>query len=277
MTIAAGFVCSDGILLASDTLYSGAVNTFGQKFWILDHGDCCVVFGGAGTQRGLRRTRDEIQRGLQSGMSRQEVIESIDAALRDVNERLSPADSSERTDALIAIRTGEGERLYHNEGYSMLSVIDDFSHCVGFGNSLGFYFTRTLFRPNMPMRWAKVVAAHLIKQCKLHVGSCGGDTHLIELPSTGAPKFIDNQSEIQDYEQHLAQIDSAMSIVLPGADPNASDITIEHRLQILHEAIRKARGLAVAVMAHIPSTATVHAPAITPSAPMMPVEKKEEQ
>ena len=69
MTIAAGFVCSDGILLASDTLYSGTGqgNKYGRKSWVLDRGDVLVCFGGAGTEGGLLRTRDEIDRKLKRG------------------------------------------------------------------------------------------------------------------------------------------------------------------------------------------------------------------
>ena len=59
--IAAGFICTDGVLLASDTLYSntGMGQKFGPKFWIINHGDLCVAFGGAGTEAGLLRARDE--------------------------------------------------------------------------------------------------------------------------------------------------------------------------------------------------------------------------
>lgn len=215
MTIAAGFICSDGLLFASDTLYSGQVNRYGRKFWTFDHGDVCVVFGGAGTERGLLRTRDEIGAGLSPGMSLRDVVRTIDAALTDVNARMQSA-PEDRTYALVGIQCDGSQALYHNDGGgSMLSPVNDSSQCVGYASSLGFYFTRQLFTSRMPLRWAKVVAAYLIKQCRDHSGYCGGKTNLIELPLNHAPRVIDDKTEIDALEAHLSVIDDAMRIILP--------------------------------------------------------------
>jgi hypothetical protein len=55
----------------------------------------------------------------------------------------------------------------------------------------------------MPLRWAKVVAAQLIKQCKRHSGACGGETHILQLPRVGPVMFTDDQAEIALLEAHL--------------------------------------------------------------------------
>lgn len=235
MTIAAGFICSDGVLLASDTLYSGAVNRYGRKFWTLENPD--VVFGGSGTERGLLRTRDEIRERLRRGMALPQIVRSVDDALREVNLRLEPT-VEERTYALVAIRSGDSWRLYHNDGGgSMLSVIDHESQCVGWGASLGSYFSRTLFRPEMALRWAKVVAAQLIKQCKLHSGFCGGATHLVELPSAGEPRLIDDQEQIRQLETHLEVVDAVMRVIL--LDERANDDTLIERAAAMMQEVRK--------------------------------------
>jgi 20S proteasome alpha/beta subunit len=238
MTIAAGFVCTDGILLASDTLYSSEARRYGRKLWILDHGDVLVVFGGAGLGAGLRRTRDEIERKLKPGLSRAHIVDIIDTAITKVHAKLSLVPES-KISVLVVIRTGDESILYENAELDMLSTVDHSYQCVGSGDGLGRYFASSLFRPGMSIRWAKIVAAHMIKKCKDHVAYCGGDTHLVEIPSLGAATFVDDQAQIQTYEQHLAEIDDAMRIVLP--DNRANDDTLEYRLGTLNEAIRKAR------------------------------------
>lgn len=237
MTIAAGFVCSDGLIFASDTLYAGVKREYGRKFWIIDRSDVVVVFGGAGTAPGLKRTRDLLLQSIQSGMTREEVVLAIEAALHYVGGVLKPTD--ERTEALIGIRVGARCWLYENQGGgAALTVIDGRSQCVGYGNTLGRYFTDTLFTSNMPMRWAEVVAAHLIKHVKIHSSVwCGGRTHLFELPAEGRCRHIKNKQQVEELERYLAQVDAAMQIVLPGAG-GVSDHTLEQRLTKLTDVIR---------------------------------------
>lgn len=199
MTIAAGFVCSDGILLASDTLYSGA-GKHGRKFWELGYGNVSVVFGGAGLEVGLRRMRDEIGYDLQPGLARRSVIDIVDAALAKIHSKL-PDTLESKTNALVVIRTAdEDTRLYENQGTNALSAVDHPSQCVGWGSSLGLYFARSLFRSTMSMEEAKVVAARLVANCKEYSDYCGGGTHLVEIPTLGAAKFITTRKEIKQIE-----------------------------------------------------------------------------
>lgn len=237
MTIAAGFVCSDGLIFASDTLYAGAKRKYDQKFWIIDKRDVAVVFGGAGTAPGLKRTRDLLRQSIRSGMSLEEVVLAIEEALRYVEELIKPS-ADERTEALIGIRVESEYWLYENQGArAALTVIDGRSQCVGYGQPLGRYFADTLFTSNMPMKWAKVVAAHLIKHVKIHNSVwCGGRTHLIELPAVGKGRLIKDKQHLEELERYLAQVDAAMEIVLPRA--GVSDHTLEERLKQLTDVIR---------------------------------------
>jgi len=241
MTIAAGFVCSDGLLFASDTMYFGEQITYGQKFWTFVKGDAVIVFGGAGLSASLKRTRDLIDETVTASMTRAEIVTHIERALKYVEDLMAPRDD-ERTWALVGIRMDGNYWLYWNDGgRCALSVLDVNSFCVGAGHSLGLYFARSLFRTNMPIKWGKVVAVHLVNHVKKYEsGYCGGDTHLVELPLEGNPRFVKDQNEIRELEQHLAEVEDAMSIVLPGED-KASDDSLNHRLEMLSETIRKLR------------------------------------
>jgi hypothetical protein len=245
MTIAAGFKCSDGVLLASDTLYSntGTGLRYGPKLWILDHGDVLVVFGGAGPEARLLRLRDEIDRKLKSGMSRIKVVDTVDMALQKVAAKL-PRNPFMDMQALVAIRIQHDIVLYETQaGIDMLNPIGDICQCVGFGQGLGWYFARSLFRTGMEMKWAKIVAAYLIKQCKDYSESCGGETHIIEVPHSGPVVRTDDQQQIGLLEHHLAVVGEALGVVLPTDDPRASDVTIDARLRALSTAISEAKRL----------------------------------
>src|SRR5579864_6265339 len=130
--------------------------------------------------------------------------------------------------------------LYENAaGMTMLSPVDGPSACVGV-DSLGQFFTASLFKAGTSIKWAKVVAAHLVWNCKTYAsGYCGGNTHLIEIPSEGPAIFIDDQSIIRDLQSYLADINSALSQVLPSQD--ASDETVRHRLLALTNTLARLR------------------------------------
>jgi hypothetical protein len=270
MTIAAGFNCSDGILLASDTLYSGAIqNSFGPKFWVLQQDDPVVVFGGAGTVGALTRARDEIARKLKPKLTLQNTLDRLDTALKKVHEKFPAATGWPSVQALVAIRSGNQLRLYENvRGEIALSPVDDLSTCLGV-DALGGYFTSLLFRSRMPIKWAKVVAAHLVRNCKTYAsGYCGGDTNLIELPLQGLPITTEDENEIKALEDHFTAFDDAMRALLPGSDPNASDISIQHRLKEFQAATERIRGLAVATgflsvaLTGVSATAHLNAPSV---------------
>jgi len=240
MTIAAGFVCSDGVLLASDTLYSstGMGLKYGPKFWILNHGDVLVAFGGAGSEAGLLRTRDEIDRKLSSGQSLIRVLDIIDSSLQKVSNKL-PDHPDWKSHCLIAIRVNGQTLLYENSaGSNMLSPVQQACQCVGYAQSLGWYFAASLFHAGMSIRWAKIVAAHLVKNTKEYVETVGGDTHLVEVPHVGTPRRIENKSEIADLEAYLGPVAQAMTAVLP--DETTNEETIRARLLIVKAAIDKA-------------------------------------
>ena len=235
MTIAAGFKCHEGVLLATDTLYAGVNKRYGRKIWPIACQDILVGFAGAGTQAGLERTQYEVQKYLGADMDVDDVIGIIQSALQLVLD-VSPSD--DKTQGLFAIQMDGTCTLFENAaGSAMLSPVGHASQCVGWAQALGQYFQDFLYREPMPMKWARIVASHLIRQAKTYSEYCGGDTHLLEIPDKGAWSFVTNQEEITAYEKYLGQLDDAMRAVLP--DGRANDYTLELRLNTIAEAIKK--------------------------------------
>lgn len=242
MSIVVGFNCSDGVLLASDTLYSGTVHhSYGPKLWIVHKSDPVVVFGAAGTVGPITRARREIKRVIRNGMLVTEVLHAIDGVLHMIDEKF-PKPDQKQVQALVAIRTDKENALFQNiYGETALSPVDGGYVCLGI-DVLGNYFAEALFRRDMSLKWAKRVAAYLVGTCKKYAaGYVGGDTHLVEVPTAGVPRVITEQVETLELESYLAGIDDALRMVLP--DGRADDNTLEIRLlelkTVIHQLKRK--------------------------------------
>lgn len=246
MTIAAGFQCSDGLLLCSDTLLSGTTqNRQGEKLWVLQDKDPVVVFGGASENAGaLLRARDEIRRKLKPKLSLINTVDRIDTALKKVHDKFPNFIGRPAVQALVAIRSGTQLSLYVNEpGDVSLSPVARPWRCVGAADSLADYFAESLFAEGMSVYWAKVIATHMVWNCKIYAsGYCGGETHLVSIPKKGRPVVVRQQAEIHQLEQYLAGLERAYNAVLPKGSPreSASWFTLVARAKDIIEAIEKA-------------------------------------
>jgi hypothetical protein len=245
MTIVAGFKCNNGLVLASDTLYSAVNNTYGDKLWVLQSQEPAVVFGGAGTVGPLTRARDEIERRLKQGLSFQTTLERVDEALAKVSEKFPPRDGSPQVRALVAIRAEGRTRLYENVfGEVALSPVDHPYACLGV-DTLGNYFAEMLFREGTTMWWAEVVSTYLVAQCKKYAsGYCGGDTHIVIVPSDESvvPFKKTQQEYIQEQELYLSKIGDALQLVLPDEHTIGEAVALQ-RARIIADAIDEARAI----------------------------------
>jgi hypothetical protein len=238
MTIAAGFRCADGVLLASDTLYSSDRHQFGPKLWVLREDDPTIVFGGSGIVGTLLRARDEIGDRFSGGESVSQVVQMMDEVLDSINKRF-PSSGYPKLQTLVGIKARDGQaKLYENvAGEIALSPLSNQSTCVGV-DSLGNYFADLLFRDAMNLKWAKVVAAHLVLSCKTYAaGYCGGDTHFIEIPHAGAVRVITDQAIVRDLEAHLSGLTEIMRLVLAG--DGVTEATVARRLNRLRNVLRE--------------------------------------
>lgn len=239
MTIAAGFIGTDGILLATDTLYSGGQQRkFGPKMWVIQTADPVVVLAVSGYEATIDRMLWELEDRVIPGKSLTWTLDQIDVVLKRMHHKFSGGDQVE-LQVLVAVQTMGVARLYHAKGHFALAPVTEDSACIG-ADALGGYFAKSLFRPHMRMFWARIVAAHLVKSCKDYASDyCGGDTHLIEVPHTGEVRHIYDQTRIQRYENHLKEAHTVMSWLLPSpqTDLNAEAAVLD-RVDAVSELIR---------------------------------------
>lgn len=198
MTIAAGFTCSDGVVLCADTLLSANYRQRGPKLWMWNqHADGLAVgVTGAGNYVLLKLAREAIFRRLDSlggkkvkpGFVKHQVIEPVLAKIHE--HHVDKATDWDRANGyglslLVAVREGSQSVLYETDRRAC-SEVSGFS-CVGSGAPVGNYVGSNLFSSALPVDWGLVSAAYLIQQTKAYGEDCGGDTNLVVIPNTGAP------------------------------------------------------------------------------------------
>ena len=72
----------------------------------------------------------------------------------------------------------------------------------------------------MSVEWAKVIAAHLVAQCKQYLNSyCGKDTEMIAIPKRRSADEIKGNRRIKPLEAYLDGIDAADEAILPEGSP----------------------------------------------------------
>ena len=253
MTIAAGFLCSDGFVLAADTQHSGVNKRYAPKIWMARKGDVLIAMAGSGLSVALSRAEEDIRARLLPTMKMREVRDMVDGVLYALQHKYQPpypgSQNPPPITVLVGVRIGGACRLYESDGSAILGPVQKNRSCIGWGSSLGLFFADSLFRKGMTLAWAEIIAAHLISQSKKYADGCGGKTHMLRVPQSGKPTRL-HQSRITQLEGYLATVQEALRDVLPS--PGISDETVARRVEILTAAILKAR-TAAAVKIGIPS------------------------
>lgn len=250
LTIAAGFVCSDGLVFAADTQYSGVTKRHGAKLWWFRCNDTVVAIAGAGVATYIRYVKDGIRKQLRDGMSDDAILQTANDIVFSLAAKHQKVDAEEwDLDLLIGIRSPGGISLYENQSGIVFSPVEtkNKSQCIGCGRSLGLYFTDWLFNPTLTTRWATTIAAHLLNRTKALDPDCGGDSDILVVPSDSAfSPYRVEQGDITVLEAQLGGIQAAMREVIvfsPGV--NLSSETLEQRINTLTAAAKAAHDVII--------------------------------
>ena len=214
-TIAIGFRCADGIVLAADSRYSeGIAKLDGQKiFPIPSNGKYAVTVAGAGGVVSIKGAVREIRKTLRNQIGPNAAsIQEIQGAVEDALFRYYPkyvdAAPKERRDdlgfeTLFGIWVaGGGARLFQTHRTGSVEV--DHHACIGTGAWLTHCFTDLLFPagPPPPLQIAGPFAAFLVGKAKKYVLFCGGNTTVRELLDDGTDEMMWRQ-EVKASEDYF--------------------------------------------------------------------------
>jgi 20S proteasome alpha/beta subunit len=242
MTIALGFKCSNGVVIATDSQYSLDISkTRGQKiFPIPTNGYYAVTIGGAGSSNMIKSSVATIERSLSDRVGTRptttlEIRGIIEEVLqRSFAEHVDPAPADERRwldySLLIAIWTPKERSLLFNTQRDVVIEVGNPNH---FSSGIGSYLAEFVLHALFDRTWmlsldeATTVSAYIVTMAKEFVEGCGGSTFVRALDDSGhdirlGPDEVRNATEY--YEELFRWTSSIRSHLSSALDPASVDM-----------------------------------------------------
>jgi 20S proteasome alpha/beta subunit len=232
MTIAAGFVCADGLVIAADGEISNNIAKWEDtKVHQCIRKNYGVVISGAGDSTLLKMAVDEIDLQLAENADLQRIREIV----VDVTDRLSRRcifcyvdGDPDRPDLqlLVGARMKSGQTLLLK---TEVNRICEVSGCdfVGVGHTLARTVASWLYQPQMPADVVAVIAMQIVYWVKQHVSGCGQETRVVSLVDR-------NRSSITLYEDRdffWGLNELIQPILVSCIDPTVTDTQFSDRIE----------------------------------------------
>jgi 20S proteasome alpha/beta subunit len=191
MTIAAGFLLDNQVLLCADTLVSYGIKVYDSKLqgWSDNSDKCSLGFAIAGNEPNAKMAIEDCIEGVESCPREKRDLRNITKILRTsilgINRQyVDGRPDEEKLSLLIGawIPRGSGARLFSASGAGVVRRDYD---CLGAGFYLGQYIIRPVFHRKMGIESATRMAIQAISAAKKHDLNCGGDTHFLTVSASG--------------------------------------------------------------------------------------------
>ena len=187
MTIIAGFRVQDGILLCSDTEWSGAGKIYQQKIFSHFFRGGAIAFAVAGNEANARMVIEDCQYAIDPGRKRayapQELTAIVRAAVLAIQEKYvdkRPTAEKEKAwfELIIAFALKSGHRqLLASRAPSVLPVDRFATH--GAGWEVARPIIDSAYDPNMRIKDAVIVAIQAMGAAKRQVEGVGGQSQFL--------------------------------------------------------------------------------------------------
>ena len=239
MTVAVGFMCTDGIVLAADREVSTAsLKIDGPKVWYFryppnaTHPVLRVGVAGAGDYAFIKYASELIDRQLRDWVEQhgQATMDEVNAIVQGVindihHNHLYPiGQPHERPniDLLIGISISDGRiRLARSSLTSITNVCD--YEAVGIGSDLANFIVKRSYKSRVTVTNAVFWAAQVLMHAKHYVPGCGGSSDVVVL-FKGFGAGLVKQNTISNHERFLNDFESVIQPVLfGGANPTVDD------------------------------------------------------
>ena len=225
MTIAAGFCCSNGIVLATDSQYTLGylARIQGPKiFRLKDRNGLRMAVAGAGDVAYMQKAVEDIDRRLDEKFQGPVNHDQISDIIEKVVTRLylghlykCPAPDNERPHFWLLVAVwieGLGVRLIRTERTAVCYVNGFW--CLGVGDILSNYLLRSRYQQSLDFEDIIAIASYVINETKSYVPGCGGETEIVVLGENGtlgnvAQGLINitekNIATLREQSEHLIQ------------------------------------------------------------------------
>jgi len=239
MTMAAGFVCSDGVLLCADTLYTdGYTKEYREKIFNVpvSGGEFAIALSGHADN--ARMAFDKAKAVLQSGNRKTDSIRSIvDVATESVIDvqrcfvDSRPHDEQEMAAfslLIAAAARNQGAKLFVTEGRSGVAEIDTFA-CRGIARHLGQFIIAAGYSSEITVDQAAILGIHALTAAKEHVDGCGGPSQFYAIKNGIASPVVGHDVRLS--EGMVQRYNAAMaSTLLSIGDAELTEEVFEREL-----------------------------------------------
>jgi 20S proteasome alpha/beta subunit len=244
MTIAAGFLCSEGVLLCADTELSGwAMTLHESKLDEFKYGTQRIAFAYAGHSAFAVSALQRCKRHLEAiSPSPGETLSVIEQFLSREYRRsvLSNPDRNNKDLhywLLLCISSLDGgAKLYATEQTSLIHVPGSY-HCIGIGEALAHYLCRATLVSTPTIDQALSGAAYILGAVKDYSPGCGGYSQFLLVKNDGTVKrFLSSKNvpsnNLERIESYSVGFDHrARQLLFSMADLDLSDEAFKYRLK----------------------------------------------
>lgn len=207
MTYISAFRCQGGIVMSADTQESwGDYKNYVEKLSIVEDRSYPLAIGGAGVADLIEpMTQEVIERSIEAKPATAAELRRL---LREVVATVYREDlpwlvtrKQERTpEFLIAAKPLEEEccifRIKGKRLYSIKNV-----SAIGYGTPTDYVLLERMYRPDLPMQQAVMLAIYLVSLSKKTAEGVGGDTSIAVISDNGA--WIDDPIYIKKFETFI--------------------------------------------------------------------------
>jgi 20S proteasome alpha/beta subunit len=189
MTIAAGFCCSDGVVLAADTLMTlpGGGKTYRPKLFKINEKESSYL-AYSGTEAFAKGLVSKLQQGT-VGRSGNTFLKTVEGIYKHFwREHYTEVPKAEKTWAhvLITFRRDNKIALYRTSLHHVYPVVDSYA-VLGIGEDAGEALFKPLYRAGMETYEAAYMVIYAFQKVKKYTEGCGGETQIrsISNPNRG--------------------------------------------------------------------------------------------
>jgi len=259
MTIALGFQCTDGMVLAADSEISNAfVKMPGTKAWVYkyagqaDGSPYALQLGivGAGNAAFIQYASERIHDAFEeffdkrATITRPEAKSLLQGVINEIHStHLYPAaQTAEPPSVEMVIGMWFGDRSLRLCRTYLTSVTKVWNYeAVGIGSALANFIIKRFYAGRVTIAQAVFIATEVLLHVKGNVPGCGGETQIIAMYKKGTVGFAQRKT-ISEHEQYVREFDDAIEPVFFGSqDPEVPDDEYSRRVDALASKLKSIR------------------------------------
>lgn len=244
MTIAAGFICPDGLVLCADSQQSDETTKY-QRDKIFAFEDSLICTG-AGSSAFIQTAFDKIcdeyksARPVNKSDARDVAERVITSVHQDHIYKFHPPNDPQRPYVQLILGT-----RCENGDVALVKTVDDAAYlgseyeATGLGQYLFEYWARLFYRNNLSMDVMTYIALFILREVKNNADGCGGYSRAVRLPKDKSyplsHRWYDETEIFAGFPETMARI---LSVLI---DPTTPDQWIEEKLEGFCKHIRLIR------------------------------------